>query len=113
MYHPMVAQLGNQSHLDGLFDDFYKAIKQSGQQAIDEGKAAALASTAMVVMNEPAVQKAVLQQGEKAAYQKLIDNLVAGRQALTGFVQENPYKTVMVVGGVVIGAGLLIYMMRR
>lgn len=113
MNHPMVAQLGITPQMGSLFDQFYDAIKQAGQGAIDEAKAKALASTATIVANDPNIQAAVIQQGEKAAYEKLIDNLVSGRQAITGFVQENPYKTVMLVGGGLVAVGLLIYFLKK
>lgn len=118
-HHPMQAQMGRYAFMNGtpqmggIFDKLLEAAKKAGQGALDEAKSRALAEAAMAVVNEPSVQQAVAEQGEKAAYQQLIDYLYRTRQDITGYVSENPYTTMAIVGGGIAALVFLIYLMRR
>ena len=120
MAHPMMGMLvqnysgmGRMGSYGGIFDDLVdnlsKQATQTGQSALNN----LIASTFKTVASDPVVQQAVVASGNDAAIANLAAQLKAAQMSTYTAVKNNPYTTALIVGGVGVGALLLIMAMRR
>lgn len=117
MHHPMVAQLGSSPQLgfsfDSLVDKVIQDLKQAGQSGIDSAKAQAISQGTLTLLKDPTVQESLRKTGEENTAQMLANKLLQVYRDTGSYVVENPYKSALIVGGVALAAGLLLYMVVR
>lgn len=120
MAHPMMGMvvqnysgMGRMGAYGGIFDDLVdnlsKQAQNTGQSALNN----LIASTFKTVASDPVVQQAVVASGNDAAIANLAAQLKAAQLSTYNTVKNNPYTTMLIVGGVGVGALMLMMAMRR
>jgi len=96
--HPMNGV--NQAVLGGLFDNVLNQIKQAGQKSI-----------ATSLLQQPAVQQALIDSGKQSLAQELANNLLQTAEKTVVYVQENKSKILMYTALAAVGGIALYYVM--
>jgi len=113
MAHPMSGILGhNQPQMGGIFDDLLKNLNTSIGTGLDKAKNDAINKTLQQIIKEPAVQNAVVESGNDAAIQSLAQQLRSAQTSTVNYVRQNPYSTLLMAGGAVVGVILLMKLVR-
>lgn len=95
------------------FSDIINQIGIAANQGLNKAKNDAIASTLQTIVKDPQVQTAIVESGNDAAIQSLAQQLKSAQTATITYVQKNPYTTLIMVGGAVVGVLVLMKMMRK
>jgi len=116
MAHPMMGYIHrNPAQLGGkdIFKELLDNLKQSAQAGLTKLQQEAIAKTFRTLASDPTVQKAVVESGKDAAIQSLAAELKAAQATTVNYVRQNPWTTAMIVGGLGVGAILLVMAIRK
>lgn len=106
-------RMGMRPQMGFSFNDLINQIGVSINTGLDKAKNQAIASTLQTVIKDPNVQTAIVESGNDAAIQSLAQQLKSAQTSTVNYVRQNPYTTLIMVGGAVVGVIVLMKLMRK